>query len=117
MPAKAYRMQIRRCVCREFAANSLIPSPRRPSARSWIELRAKRKRLFQVFDEDANLRRHPAAGGSHGKDRHSSFKGTQKTQNRTLSEFCGEQPCRRLSNPQIFEHAAASVFLYRMNSM
>jgi hypothetical protein len=43
-----------------------------------------------VLDEDANLGGHPAARGPDGKDRHGSFKRSEKTYNRAFSEFCGE---------------------------
>jgi len=73
------------------------------SARPWIELRTKRERLLQVLDEDANFGGHPATGGPHGKDWHCSFKRSEKTYNSTFSEFCGEEPCWRLGDPQMFK--------------
>jgi trimeric autotransporter adhesin len=60
---------------------------------SWVELGAERERLFQVLDENANFGGQPAAGGPYGKDRHCSLKLSQKTDDGTFSEFCGEEPC------------------------
>src|SRR5882762_11592664 len=70
---------------------------------SWIELRTKRESLLQVLDEDANFRGQPAAGRPYGKDWHCSLKGIQKTDDGTFSEFCGEEPCWCLGNPQMFK--------------
>jgi hypothetical protein len=41
---------------------------------------------------------------------HCSFKGSQKTQNSTFSEFCGEEPCWRLSTPQTFKDIHPHLF-------
>src|SRR5580704_3932106 len=60
--------------------------------------------------EDAYFRGQPAAGRSNRKDRHRSFKGSQKAYNSTLSEFCGEEPCWRLGNPQMFKNTHAHLF-------
>jgi len=78
--------------CKQRLRNAVL-------ATSWIELRTKRESLLQVLDEDANFGGHPAAGRPHGKDWHCSFKGRQKTENSTFSEFCGEEPGWRLGNP------------------
>ena len=61
-----------------------------PLARSWVELRTKRESLLRVLDEDANLGGHTAAARPHVKDWHHPFKGRQKTNNRTFSEFRSE---------------------------
>jgi hypothetical protein len=45
-----------------------------------------------------------ATGRSNGKDRYNSFERSQKTDDSTFSEFCREEPCCRLSNPQMFEN-------------
>ena len=63
-----------------------------------------------MLDEDANFGRHPAAGRSHGKDRHCSLKRSEKTYNSSLSEFRGEQPCRRLGDPEMFKHTLPHLF-------
>ena len=60
--------------------------------------------------EDAYFRGQPAAGRSNRKDRHRSFKGSQKAYNSTLSEFCGEEPCWRLGNPQMFKNTHPHLF-------
>jgi len=80
------------------------------SASSWIELRAQRERLLQVLNEDADFGGHPAAGRPHGKDRDCSLEGSQKTHSSTFSEFCGEEPGRRLRDPQMFEDAHPHLF-------
>jgi hypothetical protein len=63
-----------------------------------------------VLDEDAYFGGQPAASGSYRKDRHSSFEGSQKTYNGTLSEFRGEEPCWRLGNPQMFKDTHPHLF-------
>ena len=63
-----------------------------------------------MLDEDANFGGHPSAGRSNRKDRHSSFEGSQKTENSTFSEFCGEEPCWRLGNPQMFKDTHPHLF-------
>ena len=45
-----------------------------------------------MLDEDAYFGGQPAAGRSNREDRHSSFERSQKTDNSTFSEFCGEEP-------------------------
>jgi hypothetical protein len=70
-----------------------------------IELKTKRESFLQVLDEDANLGGHPAARGPDGKDRHGSFKRSEKTFNRAFSEFCSEEPCWSLSHPQMLNDA------------
>ncbi len=52
----------------------------------------------------------PAAGRSNRKDRHNSFERSQKTDDSTFSEFCGEEPCWRLGNPQMFEDTHPHLF-------
>jgi len=46
----------------------------------------------------------------YGKDWHCSLKGSQKTDDGTFSEFCVEEPCRGLGNPQMFNDAHAHLF-------
>jgi hypothetical protein len=75
-----------------------------------IELGTERESLLKVFDEDPYFGRKPAACGSNRKDWHSSFVWSQKTYNSTLSEFCGEEPCWRLGNPQMFKDAHSHLF-------
>jgi hypothetical protein len=53
-----------------------------------------------VLNEDADFGGHPATGGPHGKDRDNS----------TFSEFCGEEPCWRLRDPQMFEDTHPHLF-------
>ena len=60
--------------------------------------------------EDAYFRGQPPASGSNRKDRHRSFKGSEKAYNSTFSEFCGEEPCWRLGNPQMFEDTHPHLF-------
>src|SRR5712691_7334668 len=70
-----------------------------------IELGTERESFLQVLDENAYFGGHPATSRPNRKDRHSSFEGSQKTYNCTFSEFCGEEPCWRLGNPQMFKDA------------
>jgi hypothetical protein len=77
-----------------------LPSSR--LAGSWVELGTERESLLQVLDENANFGGQPAAGRPYGEDWHGSLKGSQKTDDGTFSEFCGEEPCWRLGNPQMF---------------
>jgi hypothetical protein len=70
----------------------------------------ERESLLQVLDENANFGGQPAAGRPYGKDWHGSFKGSQKTDDGTFSELCGEEPCRRLGNPQMFQNTHAHLF-------
>src|SRR5271155_1562901 len=75
-----------------------------------IELGAERESLLQVLDEDAHFGGQPAAGRPNRKDRHSSFEGSQKTDDSAFPEFCGEEPCRRLGNPQVFKDPHPHLF-------
>src|SRR5258706_11002491 len=70
-----------------------------------IELRTECESLLQMLYEDAYFRGQPAASRSNRKDRHRSFKGSQKAYNSTFSEFCGEEPCWRPGNPKMFKDA------------
>ena len=79
-------------------------------AGSWVELGTERESLLQVLDENANSGGHPAAGRPYGKDWHCSLKGSQKTEDGTFSEFCGEEPCWRLGNPQMFKDTHPHLF-------
>jgi len=63
-----------------------------------------------MLDEDANFGGHPATGRPHCKDWYRSLKGTQKANDGTFSEFCGEEPRRRLGNPQMFKDAHSHLF-------
>src|ERR1700737_2145538 len=63
-----------------------------------------------MLDEDAYFRGQPAASRSNRKDRHRSFKGSQKAYNSTFSEFCGEEPWWRLGNPQMFKDTHPHLF-------
>src|ERR1700722_5762235 len=75
-----------------------------------IELGAERKSLLQVFDEDAYFGGQPAGSRSNREDRHNSFERGQQTDDSTFSEFRGEEPCRRLGNPQMFKYTHAHLF-------
>jgi hypothetical protein len=75
-----------------------------------VELGTERESLLQVLDENADFGGQPAAGKPYGRDWHCSFKGSQKTDNCTFSEFRGEEPCRRLGNPQMFQDTHAHLF-------
>jgi len=79
-------------------------------AGSWVELGTERESFIQVLDENANFGRQPPAGRPYGKDWHCSLKGSQKTDDGTFSEFCGEKPCWRLGNPQMFKDAHPQLF-------
>src|ERR1700683_3767472 len=63
-----------------------------------------------MFDEHPYFGRLPAASRSNRQDRHNSFERSQKTDDGTFSEFCREEPCWRLSNPQMFEDADPHLF-------
>src|SRR6202035_2378760 len=63
-----------------------------------------------MFDKNAYFSGHAAAGRPHGKDWHCSFKRSEKTYNCTFSEFCGEEPCWRLGNPQVFKDTHPHLF-------
>src|SRR5258708_16002500 len=60
--------------------------------------------------EDAYFGGQPAASRSNRKDRHSSLIGCQKTYHSTFSEFCCEEPCWPLGNPQMFKDAHPHLF-------
>src|SRR3979490_601426 len=79
-------------------------------ARSWAELGTERESLLQVLDENTNLGGHPAAGTPPGKNWHCSLKLSQKTDDGTFSEFCGEEPCWGLGNPQMFQDTHPHLF-------
>ena len=79
-------------------------------AGSWVELGAERESLLQVLDENTNFGGQPAAGRPYGKDWHCSLKGSQKTDDSAFSEFCGEEPCWRLSNPEMLKDTHAHLF-------
>jgi hypothetical protein len=69
-------------------------------AESWIELGTERESLLEVLNENANFGGQPATGRPYGKDRYCSVKGSQKTNDRTFSEFCGKKPCRPKAKEQ-----------------
>src|SRR6266478_3997210 len=75
-----------------------------------IELGTECESLLQMLDEDAYFGGHPATSRPNRKDRHRSFKGSQKAYHSTFSEFCGEEPCWRLGNPQMFKDAHPHLF-------
>src|SRR5258707_2152096 len=79
-------------------------------AGSRVELGTERESFLQVLDENASFSGQSAAGRPYGKDWHCSLKGCQKTNDGALSEFCGEEPCWRLGNPQMFKHAHPHLF-------
>src|SRR5467141_4363591 len=79
-------------------------------AGSRIELGTERESLLQVLDENTNFGGQPAAGRPYGKDWHCSLKGSQKTDDSAFSEFCGEEPCWRLGNPQMFKDTHPHLF-------
>ena len=66
-----------------------------------------------MLDEDAYFGGQPPTGRSNGKDRYNSFERSQKTDDSTFSEFCGEEPCWRLGNPEMFKDTHAHLFKYR----
>jgi len=63
-----------------------------------------------VLDEDADFGRHPAAGGTHGEDWYRSLIRSEKAENSTFSEFCSEEPRRRLGNPEMFKDTHPHLF-------
>jgi len=63
-----------------------------------------------VFDEDPDFGRQPAACRSNRKDWHSPFVRSQKTYNGAFPEFFGEEPCRRLGNPQMLKDTHPHLF-------
>jgi hypothetical protein len=75
-----------------------------------VELGTERESLLQMLHEDAYFRGQPAARRPNRKDRHRSFKGSQKAYNSTFSEFCGEEPCWRLGNPKMFKDTHPHLF-------
>jgi len=89
---------------------SVAEHPSTQLAGSWGELGTERESLLQVLDENANFGGQAAAGRPYGKDRHCSFKGSQKTDDGTFSEFCGEEPCWPLGNPQMFKDTHPHLF-------
>ena len=98
----------------EEADLGLKSSTTEPSATvlagSWIELGTERESLLQMLDENANFGGQPAAGGPYRKDWHCALKGSQKTDDSAFSEFCGEEPCWRLGNPQMFKDTHPHLF-------
>ena len=89
---------------------SVAEHPSTELAGSWVELGTERESLLQVLDENANFGGQAAAGRPYGKDRHCSFKGSQKTDDGTFSEFCCEKPRWRLGNPQMFKNTHPHLF-------
>src|SRR5580658_4303353 len=77
---------------------------------SRVELGTERESSLQVLDENANFGGQPTAGSPYGKDGHGSLKGSQKTDDSAFSEFCGEEPCWRLGNPQMFKNTHPHLF-------
>ena len=98
------------CAGREVGLIRLIFCPDCRCLTRRIELGAERESFLQVFDEDAYFGGQPAASRSNRKDRHDSFVRSQKTDDSTFSEFCREEPCGRLSNPQMFENTHPHLF-------
>src|ERR1700682_1577450 len=79
-------------------------------AGSRIELRTERESPLHLLDENASFGGQPAAGRPYGKDWHCSFKWSQKTDDGAFSELRGEEPCRRLGNPQMFKDTHPHLF-------
>ena len=79
-------------------------------AGSRIELGTERESLLQMLEENTNFGRQPPAGRPDGKDWHWSLKSCQKTDDGTFSKFCGEEPCWRLGNPQMFKDTHPHLF-------
>src|SRR5271155_4568967 len=63
-----------------------------------------------MLDEDAHFGRHPTAGGTHGEDWYGSLKRSEQAENGTFSEFCREEPRRRVGNPEMFEDTHPHLF-------
>ncbi len=63
-----------------------------------------------MLDENADFGGQTAARGPYGKDWHCSLKRSQKTDDGTFPEFCGEKPRWRLSNPQMFKDTHPHLF-------
>jgi hypothetical protein len=84
------------------------PSTELPGA--WVELGTERESLLQVLDENADFGGQPAAGRPYGKDWHCALKGRRKPDDGTFSEFCGEEPCWGLGNPQMFKDTHPHLF-------
>ena len=78
---------------------------------SWIELGTKLESLLQVLYENAHFGGQPAASRSDRKDWDWSFKGSQKTDDGTFSEFCGQEPCWRLGNTQMFQDTHPHLYI------
>ena len=74
------------------------------------ELGTERESFLQVLDENANFGGQPAAGRPYGKDWHCSLKVSQQTDDSAFSKFCGEEPCWRLGNPQMFKDTHPHLF-------
>src|ERR1700690_2326333 len=74
-----------------------------PLARSWVELGTESESLLQVLGENTNLGGHAAAGTPHGKNWNYSLKLSQKTDDGTLSEFCGKEQRWGLGNSHSFQ--------------
>lgn len=51
-----------------------------------------------------------AAGRPNRKEWHDLFKRSEKADDSTLPEFCREEPCRRLGNPEMFEDTHPHLF-------
>ena len=97
-----------RCRLKVTDLHGRIPSSGLTGSR--VELGTERESLLQMLDENANFGGQPAAGGPYDKDWHGSLKGSQKTDDSAFSEFCGEEPCWRLGNPQMFEDTHPHLF-------
>jgi hypothetical protein len=95
---------------RPFDRDRYDTAPNNSLGRPRIELGAERESLLQMFDEDPYFGRQPAVCRSNRKDWHSPFVRSQKTYNSTFPEFCGEEPCRRLGNPQMLKDTHPHLF-------
>src|SRR5580693_4048835 len=96
-----------------MTAAKLISMDGHPSTElggSRVELGTERESFLQVLDENANFGGQSAAGRPYGKDWHCSLKGSQETDDGSFSEFRGEQPCWRLSNPQMLKDTHPHLF-------
>ena len=54
--------------------------------------------------------RQPAACRSNRKDWYSPFVRNEKTYDSAFPEFCGEEPCRRLGDPQMLKDTHPHLF-------
>ena len=63
-----------------------------------------------MLDEDAYFGGDPAALRPNGQDWHGSLKGGQQTYDSALPELCGEEPCRPLCNPEMFQNSHPHLF-------